>query len=111
MNRVAEFERVSYMQFCSAVRDVFGVSEQQADCTETDTDLRIAGTEQKVSDAFSAVQKPVRATLGSAGYDIVSPFAFELEPGQTAKIPTGLRCRFLESCWWLGIFPRSSSTI
>ena len=108
MNRVAEFERVSYMQFSAAVRDVFGISHAEEHIGFDEQDLRIGDTEQKLSDAFEAIQRPVRATLGSAGYDIVSPFSFELSPGQTAKIPTGLRCRFTEPCWWLGIFPRSS---
>ena len=108
MTRVAEFERVSYMQFCTAVKDVFGISHAEEHVGLDEQDLCVGNTEQKLSEAFEAVQRPVRATIGSAGYDIISPFSFELEPGQTAKIPTGLRCRFEQPCWMLAIFPRSS---
>lgn len=49
---------------------------------------------------------PVRATVGSAGYDFYSPLDFVLTPGQTIKIPTGIRAR-IEDGWVLMIFPRS----
>ena len=49
---------------------------------------------------------PRRATAGSAGYDFFSPRAFELQPGETIKIPTGVRAR-IEPGWVLMIFPRS----
>ena len=49
---------------------------------------------------------PVRATVGSAGYDFYSPLDFVLAPGQTIKIPTGIRAR-IEDGWVLMIFPRS----
>ena len=32
---------------------------------------------------YNEIQLPKRATKGSAGYDIYSPFHFELEPGET----------------------------
>ena len=49
---------------------------------------------------------PERATVGSAGYDFYSPLDFVLTPGQTIKIPTGIRAR-IEDGWVLMIFPRS----
>ena len=49
---------------------------------------------------------PGRATVGSAGYDFYSPLDFVLSPGQTIKIPTGIRAR-IEDGWVLMIFPRS----
>jgi dUTP pyrophosphatase len=49
---------------------------------------------------------PGRATVGSAGYDFFSPLDFVLAPGQTIKIPTGIRAR-IEDGWVLMIFPRS----
>ena len=49
---------------------------------------------------------PERATVGSAGYDFYSPLDFVLEPGQTIKIPTGIRAK-IEDGWVLMIFPRS----
>lgn len=49
---------------------------------------------------------PRRATSGSAGYDFFAPAAFELNPGETVKIPTGVRARIDEG-WVLMLFPRS----
>lgn len=49
---------------------------------------------------------PRRATKGSAGYDFLSPFDFVLQPGETVKIPTGVRVK-MPIDWVLQIFPRS----
>lgn len=85
MNRIGEFEKVSYGQFCQA----------------------FVGCEEVVAKTiYDALQLPTRATSGSAGYDFKAPFDFTLEPGQTIKIPTGIRVR-IEAGWWLGCFPRS----
>ena len=46
---------------------------------------------------------PRRATSGSAGYDFFAPAAFELNPGETVKIPTGVRARIDEG-WVLMLF-------
>lgn len=56
---------------------------------------------------YDQLQTPQRATRGSAGYDFVSPISFKLKPGQTIKIPTGVKCR-LERGRVLMVFPRSS---
>ena len=47
-----------------------------------------------------------RATKGSAGYDFVSPLTFTLKPGETIKIPTGIRCG-MNTDWVLMLYPRS----
>jgi len=49
---------------------------------------------------------PKRATKGSAGYDFYAPFTFTLKPGETIKIPTGIRAQ-MEENWVLKIYPRS----
>lgn len=49
---------------------------------------------------------PRRATSGSAGYDFFSPVDFELQPGQTILLPTGVRARMDEG-WVLMLYPRS----
>ena len=49
---------------------------------------------------------PRRATAGSAGYDFFAPAAFRLEPGETVKIPTGVRAR-IAAGWVLTLYPRS----
>ena len=49
---------------------------------------------------------PKRATKGSAGYDFFSPIDFMLAPGETIKIPTGIRV-LLPPDKFLLIVPRS----
>ena len=49
---------------------------------------------------------PRRATAGSAGYDFFSPLAFSLAPGESLRIPTGVRAR-IDGGWVLMLFPRS----
>ena len=53
-----------------------------------------------------SIELPQRATKGSAGYDFYSPLSFVLEPGETIKIPTGIRCG-MNNDWVLMLFPRS----
>ena len=52
------------------------------------------------------INEPMGATKGSAGYDFYSPLSFVLEPGETIKIPTGIRCG-MNNDWVLMLFPRS----
>ena len=40
---------------------------------------------------YSSLKLPKRATKGSAGYDFYAPFNITLKPGETIKIPTGIR--------------------
>ncbi|HIU48949.1 MAG TPA: deoxyuridine 5'-triphosphate nucleotidohydrolase [Candidatus Avimonoglobus intestinipullorum] len=84
MKRVAKFEKVSKNQFEEAWKDTFG-------------------TEQTV---YEELRLPRRATKGSAGYDFFSTLDFELRPGETIKIPTGVRVRIDEG-WVLKLYPRS----
>lgn len=90
MNKVGIFEKVSYPNFCSAVRDALGVGCDEASLRQM----------------YDALTLPHRATGGSAGYDFRSPFSFTLSPGGTAKIPTGIRVK-IDGGWWLGCLPRS----
>ncbi len=50
---------------------------------------------------------PCRATAGSAGYDYVCPVEVTLAPGESAVIPTGVRCSMAPG-WVLLNCPRSS---
>ena len=61
---------------------------------------------EKVNGFEFPVELPVRATAGSAGYDIKTPVDICLAPGETALIATGLRCR-IEDGWVLLIMPKS----
>ena len=88
MNRIARFEKVSREQFCRDFADAFPEYEGEAGAV------------------YDAIRLPRRATRGSAGYDYFSPVSFTLKPGETIKIPTGIRAR-MEEGWVLCNFPRS----
>lgn len=88
MKRIAKFEKVSKVQFVSSFRSEFSVSQEAA----------LA--------AYDRIRLPERATAGSAGYDFYTPISFSLKPGQTVKIPTGIRVR-MEEGWVLKCYPRS----
>ena len=51
---------------------------------------------EDVKDIYDAIKLPRRATKGSAGYDFYTPINIHLEPGETVKIPTGIRCEMNE---------------
>lgn len=55
---------------------------------------------------YDKIILPVRATAGSAGYDIVTPQDVTLNPGESIRIPTGIRVR-MEEGWVFQIYPRS----
>ena len=63
-------------------------------------------TEAQIKEMYENLKLPRRATKGSAGYDFFAPFAFTLAPGETIKIPTGIRAEMQED-WVLQIYPRS----
>jgi len=92
MVRVGRFEKVSYRQFCDDMNNEY--------CRKG------WFTEDELRRLYDAIQLPARATSGSAGYDFKAPFSFQLNPGQTIKIPTGIQAHIAEG-WWLGCLPRS----
>ena len=87
MTRVGRFEKVSFEQFKTGMED-FGLDEAI------------------LKEKYDRISLPVRATSGSAGYDIRTTVDIRPEPGQTIKIPTGIRVSMLED-WMLAVFPRS----
>ena len=89
MKRIAKFYKVSYEQFKEGWIDTFGEV-----------------SEEKLQQIYEEIKLPLRATAGSAGYDFYAPETFVLEPGQTIKIPTGIRVRMNEE-WVLKCYPRS----
>lgn len=62
--------------------------------------------EEDIKAVYDTIKLPRRATVGSAGYDIFSPFGFRLRAGETIKIPTGIRV-LLDDDKFLAIYPRS----
>lgn len=55
---------------------------------------------------FEGIPMPKRSSVGSAGYDIHTPYGFTLKPGEEVKVPTGLKCRMNDG-WFLMAVPRS----
>lgn len=90
LNRVGEFEKVSYEQFYEAMSEI------------VDTEYK----DEFIRMSYDTLKLPKRATGGSAGYDFKAPFSFTLQPGDTIKIPTGIRVK-IDDGWWLGCLPRS----
>ena len=88
MNRVAKFHKVSYDRFLKDWQDSFGDNKDV------------------VKTIYDSIKLPKRATKGSAGYDFYAPMDIELKPGETIKIPTGIRVEILED-WVLKLYPRS----
>ena len=89
MKRIAKFEKISFYQFINDWVENF-----------TDREYLII---QKI---YNNIKLPQRATSGSAGYDFYSPIDFTLNPGETIKIPTGIKC-CMKSGWVLKCYPRS----
>ncbi len=89
MKRIARFEKVSRSQFSKDFLDTFG-QEKRAACEA----------------AYEIAEVPKRATSGSAGYDFITPVPICLKPGDSVKIPTGIRAA-MEEGWVLQIYPRS----
>lgn len=87
--RIAKFEKVSFEQFKEGYLDAIGQDSDEV-----------------IRSIYDALKLPKRATKGSAGYDFYAPFKFILKPGQTIKIPTGIRCE-MNPDYVLMAFPRS----
>ncbi|MBR3150024.1 MAG: deoxyuridine 5'-triphosphate nucleotidohydrolase [Eubacterium sp.] len=87
MNRIAEFEKVSFEQFKEAWLKSF-----------PDT--------VDVKAVYDGIKLPKRATSGSAGYDFYAPENITIEQGKSLLVSTGIRAR-IDDGWVLSIFPRS----
>lgn len=89
MKRIAKFHKVSKEQFREGYLDLFSeASQEEADAV------------------YELIKLPSRATSGSAGYDFCTPFDFQLMPGESIKVPTGIRAE-MEEGWVLKCYPRS----
>lgn len=89
MQRIAKFEKVSFEQFLEDWTNCFGETP-----------------EAEAKSIYDEIKLPKRATSGSAGYDFYSTTDFELPPGETIMIPTGIRAK-IDNGWVLCLFPRS----
>ena len=89
MHRIAQFYKVSFDEFKNGIEgEIPGMREEE------------------IREMYDFLQLPKRATKGSAGYDFYAPFTFRLNPGETIKIPTGIRVK-MENNWVLQLYPRS----
>ena len=89
MRGIAKFSKVSFDEFMVGIVDVLPEIDKE-----------------EVEKLYEELKLPKRATKGSAGYDFFAPYSFELKPGETIKIPTGIRAKMDEE-WVLCLFPRS----
>ena len=87
MQRIAKFEKISYEQFTKDWLDTFGNTDN-------------------INNIYNDIKMPKRATAGSAGYDFYTPLNFEIKPGESVKIPTGIRVNINDG-WVLKLYPRS----
>jgi len=87
MQKIAKFEKVSFEQYKKDFEDTFN-------------------TLDNVNRIYNDICLPKRATKGSAGYDFFAPIDITLKPGETIKIPTGIRVK-IEDGWVLKCYPRS----
>lgn len=90
MKRIAKFHKVSLERFSEDWKDTYGEGI----------------SEQEIQNIYDDISLPKRATAGSAGYDFYMPETFTIAPGETLKIPTGIRVQ-MESEWVLKCYPRS----
>ncbi|MBY0757635.1 deoxyuridine 5'-triphosphate nucleotidohydrolase [Drancourtella sp. An210] len=86
MKRIAKFEKVSLEQFLAGTQGIL--------------------KEDEAKEVYDSLPLPKRATKGSAGYDFYTPYPVVLKPGETVKIPTGVRV-WMEENWVLKCYPRS----
>ena len=61
---------------------------------------------EEILSIYDDILLPKRATKGSAGYDFFAPFDIVLKPGETIKVPTGIRVS-MEENYVLKLYPRS----
>lgn len=87
--RIAKFHKVSFKQFQEGMKDSFGI-----------------GDEAVIQRIYDEIKLPRRATSGSAGYDFFAPVGLNLNPGETIKVPTGIRVE-MDTEWVLKLYPRS----
>ena len=97
MKPIAKFEKVSFEQFKKDFIKTFPQYSAEENLEKND---------KIVKSIYGKISLPKRATKGSAGYDFYSPISFGLGPGETIKIPTGIRVK-IEEGWVLALFPRS----
>ncbi len=67
----------------------------------------VGAERHEIAEEYLDIKLPRRATKKSAGYDFYSPCSFQLEPGETIKIPTGIKV-YMQNNEVLKMYIRSS---
>ena len=89
MKRIAKFHKVSEARFLEDWKDNFPEA-----------------SDEEIKEIYKNIALPKRATAGSAGYDFYAPADFSIAPGESIKIPTGIRVE-MDQEWVLKCYPRS----
>lgn len=89
MKRIAKFHKVSEARFLEDWKENFPEA-----------------SDEEIREIYRDIALPKRATAGSAGYDFYSPVDFSIAPGESIKIPTGIRVE-MDQEWVLKCYPRS----
>lgn len=89
MKRIAKFHKVSEARFLEDWKENFPEA-----------------SDEEIREIYREIALPKRATAGSAGYDFYSPVDFSIAPGESIKIPTGIRVE-MDQEWVLKCYPRS----
>lgn len=90
MDRIAQFEKVSFEEYYKAMKPL----------------LPKDWTDEEIKTSWEDIELPTRATSGSAGYDFHAPVGFTVAPGHPVLVPTGIRVK-IEDGWFLMCLPRS----
>lgn len=92
MKKVAFFDKVKESEFVTAAAET--------------TDLHISFFGKNIVEVLEELKLPTRATTGSAGYDIYTPFDIDLKAGEWCEIPLGINC-VMKQGWVLLLMPKS----
>ena len=92
MKKIAFFDKVKYDEFKKSVE----ISEDES----------ISNFGYSILEALHYLKLPTRATSGSAGYDIYTPFDIDVKAGEWCEIPLGINCLMKEG-WVLLLMPKS----
>lgn len=93
MNRVANFEKVSFEQYFKDYLKTYSLDVK---------DVHIP----RLREQYEQIKLPKRGTKGSAGYDFFTPENLTIQPQTSLTIPTGIRCKMEDGYVLMG-FPRS----
>lgn len=106
--RIASFSKVSLSQFVCDINSLFDINKLLADAGyEVDPDNASSSYQEYYDDAYDMISIPERSTSCSAGFDFRSPINFNLAPGKSIVIPTGIRAK-MNPAYVLMLYPRSS---